>query len=561
MRSLMKYGLFFFLMLFCVAKGKPQLVVSNEMAKNLVEKTALLTDREIYCVDEKIHFSAVNLSSSELKRVEWSNVLYVELMAPDGQVVTRRKYSYSKDGSTGSLTIPTGTLSGNYYLRAYTKWMRDYSPLNFYYKLVTVINPYRAELLEASGLKQTVQFTSGLIGYDSLSAKIETDKRSYSQKERASVIIKSEKAFADEYAVSVVPEGTEKKTSFNLVGAKDLKFSQDFIPETRGLSVSGKVVNDVDSLPMPYTLVGLTVFKDKPETRNVRTNEHGQFYFDLSKVEGDFEIFISAKATDDRTLLILVDNDYSAARVDLPYVPFDMSVASKAVYQQIAFVSQMKKYYMQQSIREEMKSSLVDTSFYGKPDFTVKLPDYIALPSVSEYFYELISSVRVKHEGTKSTFRVLGPYSELAVYEPLVLVDMVPIFDADKVLSLSPEKIERIEVVTSPYVRGDIVFGGIVSLFSKKGDLAGIDLPTTGRFINYSMLSPGKTDTDSSVSGEHVPSLNNCLYWNPSVKPDQTGEAKISFSTGDNTGNFLIIVSGFDSNGKEKVAIKKMVVN
>ena len=174
----MKYGLFFFLMFFCVAKGKTQLVVSSETAKNLVEKTALLTDREIYCVDEKIHFSAVNLSSSELKRVEWSNVLYVELTAPDGQVVTRRKYSYSKDGSTGSLTIPTGTLSGNYYLRAYTKWMRDYSPLNFYYKPVTVINPYRAELLEAPELKQTVQFTSGLIGNDSLGAKIETDKSS-----------------------------------------------------------------------------------------------------------------------------------------------------------------------------------------------------------------------------------------------------------------------------------------------------------------------------------------------------------------------------------------------
>lgn len=557
----MKYGLFFFLIFFCVVKGKTQLVVSSEMAKNLVEKTALLTDREIYCVDEKIQFTAINLSSSELKRVAWSNVLYIELMTPDGQVVTRHKYSYSKDGSTGSLTIPTGTLSGNYYLRAYTKWMRDYSPLNFYYKLVTVVNPYRAELLEVPGVKKVAQFSFGLIGNDSLDAKIETDKGGYSQEERVSVTIKSGNVFPDRYTVSVVPEGTEKKASFNLVGAKDLKFAQSFIPETRGLSVSGKVVNEVDSLPMPYTLVGLTIFKDKPETRNVRTNEHGQFYFDLSKLEGDFEIFISAKAIDDKFPLILVDNDYSSASVDLPYIPFDMSVASKSLYQQIAFVSQMRKYYLERQIQEEIKSLRADTLFYGTPDFTIKLPDYIALPTVREYFYELIPSVKVKSEGKKSTFRVLGPYSELAVYEPLVLVDMVPIFDADKVLSLSPEKIERIEVVNASYVRGDIVFGGIISLFSKKGDLAGIDLPSTGRFINYSMLPPGKADTDSPVSGEHVPSLNNCLYWNPSVKPDKTGEAKISFSTGDNTGNFLIIVSGFDSNGKEKVAIKKIVVN
>jgi hypothetical protein len=290
------------------------------------------------------------------------------------------------------------------------------------------------------------------------------------------------------------------------------------------------------------------------------TNENGLFFFDLSKLKGEYEIFISAKVVEKQIPLILIDNDFSSQKINLPYVPVDLSEASKKRYQSLVFNCQIQTLYKQQKIEAEVKSFSSDSSFYGKPDFVLRMNKYIAMPSVKDYIYELIPQVGVRHDGERTILKVLGTYSDLMLYEPLVLIDMVPIFDIDRILELQPDKIERIEVVTVPYVRGDIVFGGIISLFSKKGDLAGIDLPSIGRFITYNMLSSDFMQVAPNPNYQHVPDLLNCLYWNPYLKLKGTESSEILFNTGDNAGDYVIVIRGIDKTGKTKVATTEFSV-
>ncbi len=537
-------------------QAQPKIEVNQ--ANQLIEKITLFTDRETYIVNEDILFSALNVSSPALRKADWSNILYVELIAPNGEAFARKKYVFSPDGTSGTLKIPSDVLTGNYYLRAYTRWMRDYSPYNYFYKMVTVINPFRGELLEPQGISD--HEPASVFKFNSADFILKTNKKIYQKRDQVSlnVSVASDTNYADKLVVSVIPKGTENQLITKLTGQIDQKFSLDFIPETRGLSISGKVVNAADSVPILFTLVGLTIFKDNPENQNVLTNEQGQFFFDLSKLKGEYEIFISAKSTENP--LILVDNDFSTQKIELPYVPLDLSEDSKKLYQSLAFNSQMQTLYKQQKLETELKSFSSDSSFYGKPDFVLKLDKYIAMPSLKDYIYELIPQLGIRHEGKRTTLKVLGVYSDLAIHDPLVLVDMVPIFDIDRVLKLQPDKIERIELVTVPYVRGDIIFGGIVSLFSKKGDLAGIDLPSVGRFITYDMLSREFATKAPDIQNKRTPDLRNCLYWNPDLKLRGTEPARISFNTGDSAGDYLIVVRGSDQTGKVKIATKEITV-
>jgi len=545
---------FVFVIVSYIGKINAQPVITASDAIQLAEKTVLFTDRETYVVDEDILFSAFNVTLPALRNADWSNVLYVELITPDGEACTRRKYAFSPDGTTGALRIPTSVLTGNYYLRAYTRWMRDYSPYNYFYKMVKVINPFRGELLEPRGYpgKGSV-IESPTINSDNIQLK--TTKKIYVKREmvKVQVSVPNVNEYAGKFVVSVIAKGTDKPMLPNLSALQDQKFSPDFIPETRGLSISGKVVNVVDSVPMPFTLVSLTIFKENPENQNVIANEKGKFYFDLSKLKGEYELFISAKSYEKQIPLILVDNDFSSQKIELPYVPVDLSEASKIHYQSLAFNSQMQTLYLQQKIEDDMKSFSSDSSFYGKPDIVLHLDKYIAMPSMKDYIYELIPQLGVRHDGKRNILKVLGVYSDLAINDPLVLVDMVPIFDIDRVLELQPDKIDRIEVMTVPYVRGDIIFGGIISLFSKKGDLAGIDLPSVGRFITYNMLNLNYIKVAPDPKNQHVPNLQNCLYWNPNLKLKETELSEISFNTGDNTGDFVVVVWGIDKTGKTKV--------
>ena len=74
----------------------------------------------------------------------WSKVLYVELINWNGVKLANLKLKLDKSGSSASLQIPGDLLSGNYYLRAYTKWMRNFSVNDYEYRLIKIVNPYNA---------------------------------------------------------------------------------------------------------------------------------------------------------------------------------------------------------------------------------------------------------------------------------------------------------------------------------------------------------------------------------------------------------------------------------
>ncbi|MGQ7871311.1 hypothetical protein [Sunxiuqinia sp. sy24] len=536
--------------------GWGQVGLTEVKARRLVEQTLVVTDRETYCVKEEILFSAHNISSNLLQRSDWSNVLYLELVAPDGTVILQNKYAYN-GGAKGVLTIPRWVLTGNYYLRAYTRWMRDFSSDQHFCKMIRIINPFRSDLLAptVSQTEQEEQVVSSLT--QSMAWKLKINKQNFIKRELVKLEFQSPAKGDEELeiVVSVIRKGTEKPLIPKLGQAGAFSFSPYFIPETRGVSVSGKVVQEVDSLPMPYTLVGLTIFKDNPENLNLLTDENGRFYFDLSKLKGAHEIFISAKvAREDQQAVILVDNDFLSKQNRLPFVTMDFSDRRRDLYETLSFTSQMQTLYREKSKADTKQAFSSDSTFYGNPDFTLDFDEYIALPSVEEYLHELVPRVRVMSERKAKRLQVVGTDPELNIYDPLVMVDMVSVFDVKTVLALDPEELRQLEVISRPYVRGDITYGGIVSFFSRKGDLAGIDLPSAGRFIAYRMLSDEQGATNQELPAKRIPDLRNCLYWNPAVELDDSDAAKLVFSTGDNTGEYLVVVRAVNQQGEVKVA-------
>ncbi len=81
-----------------------------------------------------------------IEDVHWSNVIYVELIRWNGEKIAQAKFKLFENSASGYLTIPKTLLSGNYYIRAYTKWMRNFPVEDYFYKLIKVINPFESEI-------------------------------------------------------------------------------------------------------------------------------------------------------------------------------------------------------------------------------------------------------------------------------------------------------------------------------------------------------------------------------------------------------------------------------
>ena len=118
---------------------------NNFQQKNLHEKIFIHTDRSSYVAGEIIWFKVYCLDAASNKLSELSKVAYVEVLDKDLQPVLQGKI-WLKDGTgSGSFAIPASLASGNFLLRSYTNWMKNFDPEFYYHQNLTIINTTRSE--------------------------------------------------------------------------------------------------------------------------------------------------------------------------------------------------------------------------------------------------------------------------------------------------------------------------------------------------------------------------------------------------------------------------------
>jgi hypothetical protein len=174
---------------------------------------------------------------------------------------------------------------------------------------------------------------------------------------------------------------------------------------------------------------------------------------------------------------------------------------------------------------------------------------FIDLPDIEEYFSELLGSVNVRTYEGRKVFRFNSIRTEMAIFDPLVLIDWVAVDDIDRILALSPRSIDRIELVNSPYIKGNITYGGIISFVSEHNDFAGIDLPVSGTFLNYKFLEDCSQRIFKVPATLNFPDARNTVYWNPELRLNEEGKATIHITMPDTPGKYLILLRGMNMEG------------
>jgi len=200
---------------------------------------------------------------------------------------------------------------------------------------------------------------------------------------------------------------------------------------------------------------------------------------------------------------------------------------------------------------EKEDFSFID--FFGSPLITIKTDDYVKLPTLEEFFFELIPNVILKKKKGKRYFTLIGDHADLALYKPLLLLDHVPIVDVETILPISPEKIDHIDIVNATYIRGYLHFGGIISITSLEGDMAEIDIPSNSRLFNFKTFEPQQEiefpDYSTNTNNERIPDYRNCLFWIPDIKMERDEKARFDFYTSDNQGEYVVVVHGITADG------------
>jgi hypothetical protein len=529
------------------------------------EKIELFTDRSIYAVGENIFFSAFLYNPTGQASTCWSRVIYLDLVTPDGTSVARGKYPSDCTHAEGYITVPEQLLTGNYYLVAYTRWMLNYSPLHYTYSLVKIINPFTPQL-EPSCLQggSMIPYASE-VEVNSIEEVIvcTTDRSRYQAGEQARLSVRLPETIqplASQFTVTAGSPVIMDSLSQNIVRPDSTDYQSTesirYLPDLMGLSISGKVFQAGSTEPVSNVLVEISILGQDPHFLSCLSEDDGSFCFALDSMTGRHELVIAARAPDDRDLEIRVDNDFTPANFSFAPRPFILSDSEKEEATRIMLNMQIRKSYEVGSSNAAISAIPDKGNFYGKPTSRILIDEYIELPNLQEVVIELLPEVHYRTQNGKASLQFAGntiTRSIIGNFVPLVLIDQLPIYDLEKLLEHSPRNLYSIDVVNELYMVGNNTYGGIFSVISEKGDLAGIDLPENSFFFDFTTYQPQSSTAYSQIAGGEgevpVPDLRNTLFWEPGLElvPGQASE--VVFNAPERPGRYQVMIRGLSADG------------
>jgi hypothetical protein len=204
--------------------------------------------------------------------------------------------------------------------------------------------------------------------------------------------------------------------------------------------------------------------------------------------------------------------------------------------------------------------------FYGKPENTIKMADYIELTSLREVVKEIIPNVYTLKQSGKYDFKLINKYrGQPFENKPLVLIDGVPVYDFEKVLGISSKEIERADVINTRYFISENVFDGIISFVTKKGNLSVMEFDNSlFRQVYEGCQDPNEfyspDFSSSALKNNRIPDFRNTLLWKPDLQTNKEGKAEVAFFTSDESSDFTIVVEGITPDGKTGYSSASFIV-
>src|SRR5579863_1294272 len=132
---------------------------NNYQSGAIQEKIFVHTDKTFYLAGETVWFKIYAVDASFHKPVTTSSITYIEILNKDLKPVVQSKIPMFNGNGAGSVILPGFLATGNYILRAYTNWMKNFSADFYYEHTLHIVNTLKlSPVAPATKLVSGIQF-------------------------------------------------------------------------------------------------------------------------------------------------------------------------------------------------------------------------------------------------------------------------------------------------------------------------------------------------------------------------------------------------------------------
>lgn len=330
----------------------------------------------------------------------------------------------------------------------------------------------------------------------------------------------------------------------------------------------GKALDATTTQPLPdYTQILFYLQKDQTYYQTFTMN-NGSVALTLQDFYGEDEFFYLAKiryGDEINNVKVIWEKD----SIPLPKAPRSIEKDTEDSYASF----KVRKKLIDQSYSVHSKPNalnLNDTDRFREDlldaDITINLDDYVVFPTMHDVIKEVVSGMYSRKSKKGDIVRVDLMPPLIGSSDPVYIIDGFATKNTNYFLSLKPSELKTLKVVSNPrklIPTGLLGQFGIVIVDSKQSNLRE-PLTSDNKLINGLQLPVMFKGVDPGKMNSGTPEFRSTIYWNPSIKTDESGKAIIEFNTSDDVGNINVMIDGitnglqpFSATTNIKVEIKK----
>ena len=325
-----------------------------------------------------------------------------------------------------------------------------------------------------------------------------------------------------------------------------------YLPEYRCPLISGKVINKNTKEPG----FGIVAYLSVPGKRNMfyvgRSTSDGTVVFETPDFYDKNEIVVQTDYTKDSVYTIEIDNPYAEEYAEINLPVFDLDEDMEQFIRIKSQNMQVQNANMKLSPSTTTLPYTDSTAFYNEPEARYLLDDYTRFVVMEEVMREYVAGVNVRKNRDGFYFMVIDiERNVLLDPNPLMLLDGVPVFDADEIIAIDPLKVQKIETVKTRFGKGVLDCLGIVSYTSYAGDLAGHTIHESATMQQYDGIQTIKKyhfpEYGNAFERRNpTPDFRNTLYWLP---VDVLEKDQLGFYTSDDADEYEVRINGISADG------------
>jgi hypothetical protein len=514
------------------------------------ESIAVHLNTTFFLTGETLLFNIYCTNSANGKLSDLSRIAYVELVGEDMKPLAQIKVVLENGVGRGDYFFDGKTPSGNYTLVAYTKWMRNFDSSSFFRKTLSVINSQMATPVSnsSSPMRDNEEATSN----QSTAISAQLSKTTFKPREKVAIQIEASSNADLIVSVNVRVEepGLRLATLSTQKGETDNARPIRFLPDVRSELMTGTIKYRSDGRPLVQSLVTLSAPSKHFQFLTSRTDSSGHFYFNSAGIESD-EILIHVFNAHNDDFIIQNDNPFLGDYAGFAPPKLAVDTAMRQLINRRYLSVQVENAFY--SLKRDSTLGTTRYRRFFSPNKVYELDNFTRFPTMEDVFREIIPEVVVRaREGDFSFVMFNGETGYRFTNPPLVLLDGIPVNDANELIQYDPNLIKTISLATHHYFYGGLETDGIISIETFEGAAKNISLTHMSR-LNYIRPQPPRIYYSPDYDAQdlkRIPDYRTQLYWSPGITISKVNPKTITFFTGDSVGKYFVEITGVTSEGK-----------